>query len=105
MTVVQHKTYYVRNVHLFSMFCLLFYVCMYCSSHTEPLCSRTVQFVPSSTETDVWGGVGSSVELNCTVLLYSNNSEAECPSAYLHWNKDGEPFLSPGSFTQNTSQW
>ncbi|KAK3526792.1 hypothetical protein QTP70_033569 [Hemibagrus guttatus] len=72
----------------------------------EPLCSRTVQFVPSSTETGVWGGLGSSVELNCTVLMrYNNNSEAECPSAHLHWNKDGEPLHSPGSFTQNTSKW
>ncbi|XP_027028746.2 single Ig IL-1-related receptor [Tachysurus fulvidraco] len=71
----------------------------------EHLCSRTLRFLPSSTDTDVWGGLGSSVELNCTVLMHYNNSEAECPSAHLRWSKDGEPFLSPGSFTQNTSEW
>ncbi|XP_053498234.1 single Ig IL-1-related receptor [Ictalurus furcatus] len=71
----------------------------------EPLCSRTLRFVPSSTETDVWGHQGSTVELNCTVLInYSNKSESEC-KAHLHWSKDGESLPSPGSFTQNTSQW
>ncbi|XP_026775675.3 single Ig IL-1-related receptor [Pangasianodon hypophthalmus] len=71
----------------------------------EPLCSRTVQFVPSSAETDVWASQGSNVELNCTVLIhYSNNSESEC-KAHLRWSKDGEPLRSPGSFTKNTSQW
>ncbi|XP_053347223.1 single Ig IL-1-related receptor isoform X1 [Clarias gariepinus] len=71
----------------------------------EPLCSKILQFVPSSTKTDVWESQGSSVELNCTVLIhFNNNSEIEC-KAHLHWNKNGEPLPSTGYFTQNTSQW
>ncbi|KAM9496628.1 single Ig IL-1-related receptor isoform 3-T3 [Clarias gariepinus] len=71
----------------------------------EPLCSKILQFVPSSTKTDVWESQGSSVELNCTVLIhFNNNSEIEC-KAQLHWNKNGEPLPSTGYFTQNTSQW
>ncbi|XP_046714525.1 single Ig IL-1-related receptor isoform X2 [Silurus meridionalis] len=71
----------------------------------EPLCNRTLQFLHSSTEKDVWESQGSSVKLNCTALIhYGNNSKTEC-KANVHWSKDGEPLLIPGSFTQNTSQW
>ncbi|TSM52275.1 Anoctamin-9 [Bagarius yarrelli] len=71
----------------------------------EPLCSGSLRFVPSSTEKDVWRDLGSSAELNCTVLLhYSNKSATEC-KAHLQWSKDGEALLSTDSFTQNFSQW
>lgn len=77
---------------------------MHCSLHTEPICSRGLRFVPSITETHVWEAQGSSVELNCTILMHYNNSESEC-NANLLWSKDGEPLPSHSSFTQNISQW
>ncbi|XP_062855422.1 single Ig IL-1-related receptor [Trichomycterus rosablanca] len=65
----------------------------------EWLCSGTPQSEFRGTVKDVWGSLGSSVQLNCTVLLSSNNSDCD---THPQWSKNGEPLFN---FTQNTSQW
>ncbi|XP_076863650.1 single Ig IL-1-related receptor [Brachyhypopomus gauderio] len=70
----------------------------------EPLCGGVPQFLSRGVGSEVWGDLGSSVEMNCTALLAYNSSESACDVG-LRWSKDGQTLSNRKPFVHNTSHW
>ncbi|XP_061678750.1 single Ig IL-1-related receptor isoform X2 [Syngnathoides biaculeatus] len=70
----------------------------------ESECSKTPEFRQNEDASPVWGKVGSTVNLNCTVLLSWDLTDKQC-DASLHWTKDGSPLSKNSVLLQNTSSW
>ncbi|KAK1789892.1 hypothetical protein P4O66_015764 [Electrophorus voltai] len=70
----------------------------------EPVCSGVPQIESRGTGTEVWGDLGSSVELNCTALLAYNRSEP-AGEVSVQWSKDGQILSNYRPFTHSTSHW
>ncbi|KAF7658626.1 hypothetical protein LDENG_00009890 [Lucifuga dentata] len=70
----------------------------------ESQCSKAPEYKPDGGLTKLWGSMGSSVKLNCTVLLLWDQSEQQCDTT-LHWSKDGKPLSNHTLSLLNTSSW
>ncbi|XP_066525066.1 single Ig IL-1-related receptor [Hoplias malabaricus] len=86
---------------------MFLYLCLW--SHIlvvfgEPVCSQTPQFKPDVNQREVWGTLGTSVELNCTALIVYNKNESNCEPTLL-WRKDGQPLTNLSDYSLNTSHW
>uniref|UniRef100_A0A3Q3J648 TIR domain-containing protein n=1 Tax=Monopterus albus TaxID=43700 RepID=A0A3Q3J648_MONAL len=54
---------------------------------TEPQCSKAPEFKSNGGLTEMWRSVGSTVEMNCSALLFWDPHEEHCDTA-LQWSKD-----------------
>uniref|UniRef100_A0A3Q3ITS2 Single immunoglobulin and toll-interleukin 1 receptor (TIR) domain n=1 Tax=Monopterus albus TaxID=43700 RepID=A0A3Q3ITS2_MONAL len=92
----------IATVHLchFCHFILYNLVCLF----TEPQCSKAPEFKSNGGLTEMWRSVGSTVEMNCSALLFWDPHEEHCDTA-LQWSKDGQPLTNLTLYMQNTSSW
>ncbi|XP_047452012.1 single Ig IL-1-related receptor isoform X2 [Mugil cephalus] len=74
------------------------------ASVIESLCSEAPEFKPNEGPIQLWGSVGSSATLNCTVLLRLDPLEEPCDTT-LQWSKAGLPLTNHTLYSLNTSSW
>ncbi|XP_013869062.1 single Ig IL-1-related receptor [Austrofundulus limnaeus] len=70
----------------------------------ESRCAKAPEFIPNGSLTELWRNVGSTVRLNCTVLLLWDPSEEQCETT-LQWSKAGQPLTNHTLYLHNTSSW
>lgn len=70
----------------------------------ESQCAKAPEFRPNRGLISLWRNVGSSVKLNCTVVLPWDPREEQCDTT-LQWSKDGQPLTNHTLHTQNISSW
>ncbi|KAG7522161.1 single Ig IL-1-related receptor [Solea senegalensis] len=70
----------------------------------ESQCSKPPEFQPNRGLDTVWRNVGSSVILNCTALLFTDQNEEQCDTKF-QWSKDGQSLTNLTLYMHNTSSW
>lgn len=70
----------------------------------ESLCSGAPEFKHDGHHDGVYGIMGSTVTLNCTVVLPWDPTDEHCDTT-LQWSKDGQPLTNQSYDMQNTSSW